>query len=246
MSAIPNRGRRLARRQAAVNLVGIAPWGKQNLESVQAEGAAAVAKAAAAAGISNVVHLSAIGADARSASDYARTKAEGEAAMLAAIPSAKIVRPSVVFGPEDEFFNRFAGMARVAPFLPLIGGGATKWQPVYVGDVAEVVSRLLRGEGKAGVVYELGGPSVKSLREIMEFVLATVHRERMLVVMPFGIAETMGSITNPSTSCCSASCRRISYSPAIRSNCCATIMWCPQRPSQRAARWPASACRRNR
>jgi NADH dehydrogenase len=182
--------------QAAVNLVGIlAPWGKQTFESVQSEGAAAVAKAAAAAGVSNVVHLSAIGADARSASDYARTKAEGEAAMLAAIPSAKIVRPSVVFGPEDDFFNRFAGMARVAPFLPLIGGGETKLQPVYVGDVAEVVSRLLRGEGKAGAVYELGGPSVYTMRKIMEFVLATIQRKRILAPMPFNIAESLGSVT---------------------------------------------------
>ncbi len=154
-----------------------------------------MAKAAAAAGVSNVVHLSAIGADARSASDYARTKAEGEAAMLAAIPSAKVVRPSVVFGPEDDFFNRFAGMARVAPFLPLIGGGETKLQPVYVGDVAEVVSRLLRGQGKPGAVYELGGPSIKSLREIMEFVLATIQRKRILAPMPFNIAETLGSVT---------------------------------------------------
>jgi len=182
--------------QAAVNLVGIlAPWGKQTFESVQSEGAAAVAKAAAAAGVSNVVHLSAIGADARSASDYARTKAEGEAAMLAAIPSAKIVRPSVVFGPEDDFFNRFAGMARVAPFLPLIGGGETKLQPVYVGDVAEVVSRLLRGEGKSGAVYELGGPSVYTMRKIMEFVLATIQRKRILAPMPFNIAESLGSVT---------------------------------------------------
>ena len=182
--------------QAAVNLVGIlAPWGKQTFESVQSEGAAALAKAAAAAGVSNVVHLSAIGADARSASDYARTKAEGEAAMLAAIPSAKIVRPSVVFGPEDDFFNRFAGMARVAPFLPLIGGGETKLQPVYVGDVAEVVSRLLRGEGKSGAVYELGGPSVYTMRKIMEFVLATIQRKRILAPMPFNIAESLGSVT---------------------------------------------------
>jgi NADH dehydrogenase len=181
---------------AAVNLVGIlAPWGKQTFASIQSEGAAAVAKAAAAAGVANIVHLSAIGADARSASDYARTKAEGEAAMFSAIPSAKVVRPSVVFGPEDDFFNRFASMARVAPFLPLIGGGVTKLQPVYVGDVAEVVSRLLRGEGKAGAVYELGGPSIYTMREIMEFVLATVQRERILAPMPFNIAETLGSVT---------------------------------------------------
>ena len=180
---------------AVVNLVGILqPWGKQTFDAVQAEGAAAVAEATREAGLSNVLHVSAIGADANSASAYARTKAAGEAAMLASIPSVKILRPSVVFGPEDQFFNRFAEMARFMPVMPLIGGGATRMQPVYVGDVAEAGARLLRGEGKAGAAYELGGPSVKTMREIIEFVLATIHRERALAGLPFGVAGTLGAV----------------------------------------------------
>jgi NADH dehydrogenase len=181
---------------AAVNLVGIlAPWGKQTFEGVQAEGAAAVAKATRAAGISNFVHVSAIGADPDSASAYARTKAAGEAAVLAALPSAKILRPSVVFGPEDQFFNRFATMARFLPALPLIGGGASKLQPVYVGDVANAAARLLGGAGKDGAVYELGGPEVKTMRELLEFTLATIHRRRLLAPLPFGPAAALGSMT---------------------------------------------------
>jgi NADH dehydrogenase len=181
---------------AAVNLVGIlASWGKQTFESVQAEGAAAVARAVAAAGITRFVHVSAIGADAQSDSIYARTKAEGEAAVLGAVPSANILRPSVVFGPEDDFFNRFASMARLTPVLPLIGGGVTKLQPVYVGDVAEAASLLLRGEGNPGAAYELGGPAVKTMREIMEFVLATTHRHARLANLPFDVAEKLGSVT---------------------------------------------------
>lgn len=182
--------------EAAVNLVGIlAPWGKQTFDSVQSEGAGAVARAAQAVGIANFLHVSAIGADADSASAYARSKAVGEAAVLAALPSAKILRPSVVFGPEDQFFNRFAAMARMMPALPLIGGGATRLQPVYVGDVAEAGSRLLRGAGVSGATYELGGPSVKTLREIMEFVLATIHRKRILAPLPFGIAGAIGDVS---------------------------------------------------
>ncbi len=181
---------------AAVNLVGIlAPWGKQTFESVQAEGSSAVARAAQAAGISNFLHFSAIGADAESASAYARTKAEGEKAVLAAMPSARILRPSVVFGPEDQFFNRFAAMAQKMPVLPLIGGGETRLQPVYVGVVAEAGARLLRGAGAAGSTYELGGPSIKTMREIFEFVLATIHRQRPLASLPFGVAGTIGAIT---------------------------------------------------
>jgi NADH dehydrogenase len=182
--------------EAAVNLVGIlAPWGKQTFDNVQAEGAAAVARAAQAAGISNFLHVSAIGADAHSASAYARSKAAGEAATLKAIPSAKILRPSVVFGPEDQFFNRFAAMAQKMPVLPLIGGGGTKLQPVFVGDVAEAGSRLLNGAGAAGATYELGGPAIKTLREIMEFVLATIHRERGLASLPFGVAGAIGAVS---------------------------------------------------
>jgi len=182
--------------EAAVNLVGLlAPWGKQTFDTVQSGGAGAVAKAAREAGVSNFVHVSAIGADAASHSAYARSKAEGEAAVLAALPYAKILRPSVVFGPEDQFFNRFAAMARVAPALPLIGGGATKMQPVYVGDVAKAGARLLGGAGKEGATYELGGPAVKTMRELMEFTLATIQRHRLLAPLPFGAASVLGSVT---------------------------------------------------
>jgi NADH dehydrogenase len=182
---------------AAVNLVGIlAPSGKQTFEAVQAEGAAAVAKAVAAAGIARFVHVSAIGADAQSASAYARSKAEGEAAVLAALPDANILRPSVVFGPEDQFFNRFAALARIAPALPLIGGGAARLQPVYVGDVAEAGARLLRGEGKPGATYELGGPAIRSMRELLQFTLDTIHRRRPLAPLPFGVAAALGAATS--------------------------------------------------
>jgi NADH dehydrogenase len=181
--------------EAAVNLVGIlAPWGKQTFDSVQAEGAAAVAKAAQAAGIANFVHLSAIGADANSSSAYARTKAAGEAAVLATLPSAKILRPSVVFGPEDQFFNRFAAMARLMPALPLIGGGKARLQPVYVGDVAKAGASLLSGAGAEGTVFELGGPEVKTMRELVEFTLQTVHRRRFLASLPFPAAAALGGV----------------------------------------------------
>src|SRR5208283_3222180 len=115
--------------------------------------------------------------------------------VLAAMPSARILRPSVVFGPEDQFFNRFAAMAQKMPVLPLIGGGETRLQPVYVGDVAEAGARLLRGAGAAGSTYELGGPSIKTMREIFEFVLATIHRDRPLATLPFGLAGTIGAVT---------------------------------------------------
>src|ERR1700761_8688631 len=155
----------------AINLVGIlAPTGAQTFDAVQAEGAGAVAKAAAAAG-ARMVHVSAIGADANSTSRYARTKAAGEQAVLSAVPSATIFRPSVVFGPEDQFTNRFAALARVSPFLPLIGGGLTRLQPVYVGDVATAVADAVDGKTRQGAVYELGGPEVLTMREIMEIIL---------------------------------------------------------------------------
>jgi uncharacterized protein YbjT (DUF2867 family) len=173
----------------AINLVGIlAPSGAQTFDAVQAEGADTVAKAVAAAG-ARMVHVSAIGADANSPSHYARSKAAGEQAVLSAVPSATILRPSVVFGPEDDFTNRFASLARMSPALPLIGGGATKLQPVYVGDVATAVADVVDGKAKAGATYELGGPEVLSMREIMEVILATTGRKRMLVSLPFGLAK---------------------------------------------------------
>jgi uncharacterized protein YbjT (DUF2867 family) len=175
--------------QAAINLVGIlAEGGAQTFDAVQGAGPGAVAKAAAAAG-ARMVHVSAIGADENSPSAYARSKAAGEKAVLAATPMATILRPSVVFGPEDQFTNRFAGLAKVSPVLPLIGGGSTKLQPVYVGDVATAVADAVDGKTKQGAAYELGGPEVLSMREIMEIILATIDRERMLVPWPFALAK---------------------------------------------------------
>jgi NADH dehydrogenase len=136
-----------------------------------------------------MVHVSAIGADENSPARYARAKAAGEKAVLAAIPTATILRPSVVFGPEDQFTNRFAALARVSPALPLIGGGVTRMQPVYVGDVATAVADAVDGKAKAGAIYELGGPEVLTMREIMTIILATTERHRMLVSLPFGLAK---------------------------------------------------------
>jgi len=174
---------------AVVNLVGIlAESGPQKFDSVQAAGAGAVAEAAAAAD-ADLVHVSAIGADENSLSRYGRSKAAGEKAVLSAVPSATIFRPSVVFGPEDQFTNRFAALAQVSPMLPLIGGGITRLQPVYVGDVATAIADAVDGKTKPGATYELGGPVVLSMREIMEIILATIGRERMLVSLPFGLAK---------------------------------------------------------
>jgi uncharacterized protein YbjT (DUF2867 family) len=173
----------------AINLVGIlAEGGAQTFDAVQGAGAGTVANAANAVG-ARMVHISAIGADENSQSRYARAKAAGEQAVLSAIPSATIMRPSVVFGPEDQFTNRFAFLARMAPALPLIGGGLTKLQPVYVGDVATAVADAVDGKTKDGAIYELGGPEVLTMREIMEIILATIERRRMLISLPFGLAK---------------------------------------------------------
>jgi uncharacterized protein YbjT (DUF2867 family) len=173
----------------AINLVGIlTEGGAQTFDAVQGKGAGAVARAAAAVG-ARMVHVSAIGADENSLARYGRAKAAGEKAVLAAIPSATIMRPSVMFGPEDLFTNRFAGLAQISPVLPLIGGGVTKMQPVYVGDVATAVADAVDGKTRPGATYELGGPEVLTMREIMEIILATVERKRMLVSLPFGLAK---------------------------------------------------------
>ncbi len=175
--------------QVAINLVGIlAEGGAQSFEAVQAKGAETVARAASAVG-ARMVHVSAIGADENSPSGYARSKAAGEKAVLAAVPSATILRPSVVFGPEDQFTNRFAALARLSPALPLIGGGVTRMQPVYVGDVATAVADAVDGKTRPGATYELGGPEVLTLREIMEIILAITERKRMLISLPFGLAK---------------------------------------------------------
>jgi NADH dehydrogenase len=174
---------------AVINLVGILfERGRQRFDAVQAFGAEAVALAAAAHG-ARMVHVSAIGADENATSAYARAKGTGEKLVLAATPTATVLRPSVVFGPEDDFFNRFASLARFAPALPLIGGGHTRFQPVYVGDVAAAVVEAVEGRTTPGSIYELGGPDVKTMKEILEFVLATIDRKRMLVPLPFAVAE---------------------------------------------------------
>jgi uncharacterized protein YbjT (DUF2867 family) len=166
----------------------LAEGGAQTFDAVQGVGAGNVAKAAGAVG-ARMVHISAIGADANSPSRYARAKAAGEQAVLSAVPASTILRPSVVFGPEDQFTNRFASLARMSPALPLIGGGPTKMQPVYVGDVANAVADAVDGKTKAGATYELGGPEVLTMREIMEIILATIDRRRALVSLPFGLAR---------------------------------------------------------
>lgn len=176
---------------AVVNCVGVLnSLGANTFDAVQAEGAGRIARLAAAEGIGTLVHISAIGADAASDSVYARTKGEGEAAVLAAFPSAMILRPSVIFGTEDHFFNRFAGMTRMGPVLPIVGAG-TKFQPVHVDDVARAAVKGVLGQAAAGV-YELGGPEVDSLRGLMGRMLHVVQRRRAVINMPFFLARIMG------------------------------------------------------
>lgn len=180
---------------AVVNAVGIlAPSGKQSFDAVQAFGPRAIAEAARAAGLDGITHISAIGADAESSSAYARSKAVGEAGVLETLPGSVILRPSIVFGPEDDFFNKFAGMARFSPVLPLLGGGETKFQPVYVCDVAEATARAVDGDLTAGAVYELGGPEIKSFRECLEETLEVTRRTRTLLPIPFPVASGMGKV----------------------------------------------------
>jgi uncharacterized protein YbjT (DUF2867 family) len=173
--------------QAVINLTGILFEKGQSFEDVQAQGAANIADCAARAGVGALVHVSAIGADLESDSAYAVTKAEGEQGVRAAFPKAVILRPSIVFGPEDGFFNKFAEMARFAPALPLVGGGHTKFQPVFVGDVAQaIVAALSRQDGRT---YELGGPSTYSFKELLQLILRETGRNRALVPLPFGLAS---------------------------------------------------------
>lgn len=177
-----------------INCVGLLfENGKNKFDAVQDKGAAAVAETAKAIG-AKLTHVSAIGADASSASRYASTKGRAEKAVLEAVPGAVIVRPSVVFGPEDNFFNKFAAMAKLFPVLPLIGGGQTKFQPVYAGDVAEVIARSVDGVLTPGAVYELGGQDVLSFEDCLKLVLKTIRRKRVLVTLPFGLASLIGRI----------------------------------------------------
>jgi uncharacterized protein YbjT (DUF2867 family) len=178
----------------AINLVGILfERGRQRFDAVQGHGAHQVALAATAEG-ARMIHISAIGADAGSASAYARAKAMGEQAVLAAAPEAVVFRPSILFGPEDDFFNKFAAMARMLPALPLVGGGLTRFQPVFVGDVAEAIARAADGDARGGTIYELGGPEVKTFKELMQYVLEVTGRRRLLIPVPFALARLKGMV----------------------------------------------------
>ncbi|WP_421698291.1 complex I NDUFA9 subunit family protein [Ancylobacter sp.] len=174
--------------EVVINLVGVLhESGRQSFEAVHNFGARQVALAAREVG-ARLIHMSAIGASADSDALYARSKAAGEAAALEAVPGAVVMRPSIVFGPEDDFFNRFAAMARLSPALPLIGGGGTRFQPVFVGDVAEAFARAVDGQARPGTVYELGGPEVLTFKQLMELLLAEIDRKRLLLPMPAGLA----------------------------------------------------------
>ena len=198
--------------EVVINLIGIlSEWWNRSFQNVHVDGATAIAKAAAAAGAKRLIHMSAIAADKNSASAYGRTKALGEEAALAAFPDATIMRPSVIFGPEDKFFNLFAGLARLSPVLPVFGcptfpkidlfgdeglvnvdpygDGGTRFQPVYVGDVADAVMRALDDPESRGKTYELGGPRVYSFKELMDLMLAEIGRKRVLLPVPFMIAR---------------------------------------------------------
>ncbi len=178
---------------AVVNCVGVLnDLGGNSFGAVQADGAERIARLAAEHGIEQIVHISAIGADAGSDSQYSRTKAQGEAGVLAHMPAAVILRPSVIFGTEDQFFNRFAGMARLGPLLPIVGAD-TKFQPVYVDDVAQAAVLGVLGKAEPGV-YELGGPEVKTFRALMQQMLSVIQRRRIIIGMPFLVARIMAGV----------------------------------------------------
>ena len=184
--------------EAVVNLAGILhKSGPQTFQSVHVAGARAAAKAARDAGARIFVHVSAIGADRKSWSKYSRTKAAGEAAALAEFPEAVILRPSLMFGPEDQLFNRFAAMARMSPFLPLVGGGKTRFQPVYVGDVAAAISTACAGKAKKRTIYELGGPDVVTFRQILDLTQQWSGHKRWYLRLPFWLAQIGAFVTVP-------------------------------------------------
>ena len=190
----PSLRRALVGASAAVNLVGVLrETGRQGFQALQAMGARNVAEAARAEGVTRLVQMSAIGADAGSESKYARTKAEGEAAVREIYPDAVILRPSIVFGPEDDFFNRFAAMAQISPVLPLIGGGGTRFQPVFVGDVGKAIAAAVTLPDAAGQTYELGGPGVLTFRQLMDVLLSQIGKRRFLAPVPWPVASLLGA-----------------------------------------------------
>jgi NADH dehydrogenase len=191
----PSVARAVDGAEAVVNLVGVL-WesGRQKFQTLHVMGAKTIAEQAKAAGVARFVQISAIGADVDSSSKYQRTKAEGELAVRAVFPGAVVIRPSIVFGAEDKFFNKFGQMAALFPALPLIGGGETKFQPVYVGDVAQVVAQAVSSPAAEGLTYELGGPAVYSFKALLEFILRETGRNRVLAPIPFFAARLIGKI----------------------------------------------------
>jgi NADH dehydrogenase len=191
----PSVARALDGAEASVNLVGVL-WetGRQKFQALHVMGAKTVAEQAKAAGVKRLVHISAVGADVDSPSKYARTKALGEQAVRAAFPGAVVIRPSIIFGPEDKFFNKFGQMAALFPALPLIGGGETKFQPAFVGDVAAVIAKAVASPAAEGLTYELGGPTVYSFKSLMELILRETGRHRVLVPLPWFAAGLIGKL----------------------------------------------------
>ena len=180
---------------AVINLVGVLyEAGRQTFDEIHHQGAGRIARAAKAAGVGHLVQVSAIGADIEAGSKYARSKAAGEAAVRVAFPSATVIRPSIVFGADDKFFNLFATLARLCLVLPLIGGGGTRLQPVYVGDVAAAIAAIVFSTNRTGTTYELGGPEILTFRQLMEMVLQATGRTRLLVPVPFAIMEWQGAV----------------------------------------------------
>ncbi|MGZ6020476.1 MAG: complex I NDUFA9 subunit family protein [Phenylobacterium sp.] len=190
----PSLRRALSGATAAVNLVGVLrETGRQGFQALQVMGTRNVAAAAKAEGVTRLVQMSALGADANSESKYARTKAEGEAVVREIYPDAVILRPSIVFGPEDDFFNRFAAMAQISPVLPLIGGGLTRFQPVFVGDVGKAVAAAVTLPQAAGQTYELGGPAAFTFKHLMALMLAEIGKRRVLLPLPWPAASLLGA-----------------------------------------------------
>jgi NADH dehydrogenase len=183
----------IAGADVVINLVGILyERGSYTFDAIQGEAPGRLARIAAANGVSRFVQMSALGADPNAAAAYARSKAAGEAGVRAAFPEATVIRPSIIFGPEDGFFNRFACIARYSPALPLIGGGVTRFQPVYVGDIADAILRAVKDDTARGRIYELGGPRIYTFRELMELMLTQLRRHRGLIPVPFWAAELKG------------------------------------------------------
>jgi uncharacterized protein YbjT (DUF2867 family) len=191
----PSVARAVDGAEAVVNLVGVL-WesGRQTFQTLHVMGAKTIAEQARAAGVKRLVQVSALGAGLESSSKYQRTKAQGEAAVRAAFPGAVVIRPSIMFGAEDKFFNKFGQMAALFPALPLIGGGETKFQPVYVGDVAQVVAKAVASPAAEGLTYELGGPAVYSFKALMELILRETGRNRVLAPIPFFAARLIGKV----------------------------------------------------